>query len=454
MGRNIGIFHYIAGFTDGVSLEMEKWQRVLEAMGHRVFVCAGEIGAGTGTVIAELYHHRPDVRLLNYNTFRAMRDLPTVEDYRAELYRLSAAIEAQLLAFVDEKQIDYLIVENIWSVAANPAAAIALANLVHQRNLPALAHHHDFYFERPNDLLTNSAALELADRYLPPRHPQIQHVVINSLAQKKLRERKGIAATVVPNVFDFDAPAWQLDEYNRDLRARIGLHPNDLLILQATRLVTRKGIELALDFVATLNTPARRARLAQAGLYDGRDFTPESRIVLVLPGYALDDRTGRYKHLLIERAQQLGIEARFIEDLIGQKREVRQGQKIYALWDTYVHADFVTYPSLWEGWGNQLLEALRARLPVLIFEYPVYQADIKDKGLRLVSLGNTLAGRDEYNLVSVSPEVLARAADQAVDYLTDAHLRRTTVEHNYTIAKQNYSLPALQAHLHRLIRDQ
>ena len=45
-------------------------------------------------------------------------------------------------------------------------------------------------------------------------------------------------------------------------------------------------------------------------------------------------------------------------------------------------SDFVTYPSLWEGWGNQLLEALRARLPLMLFEYPVYQADIKSKGLR------------------------------------------------------------------------
>lgn len=452
MGKNIGILHYIAGFTDGVSLEMNKWKRVLEGMGHRVFLCAGKFGTGEGVLVEELYHHRPDVRLLNYNTFRALRDYPDVNAYRAELNRLSDAIEKKLLAFIDEKQINWLIVQNIWSVGINPAAALALANVVQNRQLPVWAHHHDFYFERPTDILTNAAALELADCYLPPRNPLIQHVVINSLAQQKLLARKGIAATLIPNVFDFDAPPWQIDEYNDDFRAQIGLGVDDILVLQATRIVTRKGIELALDFVHALNSHHRRAKLEKQGLYNGHKFTSKSRIVLVLAGYALDDRTGRYKNLLIEKAQKLDVEALFIEDIIGESRTTRNGQKIYALWDTYAHADFVTYPSLWEGWGNQLLEALRAKLPVMLFEYPVYQADIKDKGLRVVSLGDTLAGHTASNLATIPLEIIERAADQALEYLINAELRRETTEHNFQIAQEHYSLHTLQNHLHQLIR--
>lgn len=452
MGKNIGILHYIAGFTDGVSLEMSKWKRVLEEMGHRVFFCAGKFGTSEGTLIEELYHHRPDVRLLNYNTFRALRDYPDVNAYRAELSRLADAIEARLLAFIDEKQINFLIVQNIWSVGINPAAALALANIVRNRKLPVVAHHHDFYFERPTDILTNTAALELADCYLPPRSPLIQHVVINSLAQQKLLVRKGITATIVPNVFDFDAPPWEIDEYNSDFRAQIGLRSDDILVLQATRIVTRKGIELALDFVNALNASHRRAKLEKHGLYNGRKFTPKSRIVLVLAGYALDDRTGRYKNLLIEKAQNLGVEALFVEDIIGESRTTRNGQKVYALWDTYAHADFVTYPSLWEGWGNQLLEALCAKLPVMLFEYPVYQADIKDKGLRVISLGDTLSGHTAYNLATVPVETIERAADQALEYLINTEARRATTEHNFRIAQEHYSLHALQNQLHQLIR--
>jgi len=455
MSYKIGIFHYIAGFTDGVSLEMNKWKRVLEEMGHTVHICAGKLGTAEGTLIEEMYHHSPDARLLNYNTFSALQDYPDEATYRTELYRMTDAIEAKMRDFVKEKQIDFLIPQNVWSVAVNPAVAIALTNIMREFQIPALAHNHDFYFERTGGVaLTCGTAIELADYYLPPRDTLAKHVVINSLAQRQLLERKGIPSTVVPNIFDFDAPPWATDDYNRDFRARIGLKENDLMVLQATRIVTRKGIELAIDFVKALDSPQRRAQLKTQGLYDGRKFSDDSRIVFVLAGYALDDVTNRYKTLLAHKADQLGVEAIFIEDMVGESRETRNGEKIYSLWDTYVYADFVTYPSLWEGWGNQLLEALRAKLPLMLFEYPVYEADLKEKGLRVVSLGNQLSGRDKYGQVTVDPEIIEAAADQAVDLLTDAELRSQTVEHNFSIGRKHYSMGALHNYLHQLMSGQ
>lgn len=32
----------------------------------------------------------------------------------------------------------------------------------------------------------------------------------------------------------------------------------------------------------------------------------------------------------------------------------------------------MTYPSLREGWGNQFIEAVFAKLPVVLLEYPVW----------------------------------------------------------------------------------
>ena len=452
----IGIFHYIANFTDGVSLEMNKWRRVFEEMGHTVHLCAGKFGSAEETVIEEMYHHRPDARLLNLNTFKALSDYPNEGVYRAELYRLADTIEEKIAAFVEEKGIDFLVPQNVWSVAANPAVAIALTNIMRRYKIPALAHNHDFYFERTDGFaLTCATAADLADRYLPPRDPLAKHVVINSLGQRALWERKGIPSTVVPNIFDFDtlAAPWEPDDYNRDFRQRIGLREKDIFVLQATRIVTRKGIELAIDFVKALDAPQRRAILQQRGLYDGRTFDEDSRIVLVLAGYALDDVTGRYKSLLEHKARQLGVETRFIEDMVGERRATRNGEKIYSLWDTYVYADFVTYPSLWEGWGNQLLEAIRAKQPILLFEYPVYRADIKDKGLRVVSLGGEISGRDEYGLVQVAPEIIEAAADQAVELLTNPHLRRETVEHNFRLGRKHFSMDALYIYLEQLIKS-
>jgi glycosyltransferase involved in cell wall biosynthesis len=446
--KTIGIFHYQVGGTDGVSLEIDKWKRVLEGMGHTVHLCAGDLGTVEGTLIPEMYHHRPDAKRLYNNTFVELCDYPNDAAYRAELLQLAEIIEQKLRAFVLQKGIDFLVPQNVWSVAVNPPVAIAMTRVMRDLKLPALAHHHDFYWERREGLaLTTSTAVELADKYLPPHDPLARHVVINHLAQQEMAERKGIEATVVPNVFDFDAPPWQLDDYNRDFRARIGLRDSDVLILQATRIVRRKGIELAVDFVKALDHPDRRAQLKERGLYDGRSFVDGSRIVLVLAGYARDDVTGRYVRDLKRKIQQAGVDALFIEDVIDARRQIKAGQKMYSLWDSYVFADWITYPSQWEGWGNQFLEALRARLPLMLFEYPVYRTDIGDKGFHVVSLGSQIQGRDEMGLVQVAPDVIEAAADQAVELLTDARLRHETVEHNFQLGRKHYSLESLRGYL-------
>jgi glycosyltransferase involved in cell wall biosynthesis len=393
------------------------------------------------------------VERLNHNTFVELRDY-TEAGYKTEIERLAEIIEHKLRDFIAEKEIDFLMPQNVWSVAASPPVAIALTRVMRDLQLPTLAHNHDFYWERVDGVaLTCKTAIEIADKYLPPRDPLTRHVVINSLGQQQLFEHKGIASTVVPNIFDFNEPPWQPDEYNRDFRAKIGLKESDIFILQATRIVPRKGIELAIDFVKALDTPARRAHLQEHGLADGRAFNDDSRIVLVLAGYAADDLSGRYLPQLKQKVAQIGVEALFIDDLVGGRREMRDGKKIYSLWDTYVYADFVTYPSLWEGWGNQLLEAVRAQLPLMLFEYPVYQADIKDKGFRFVSLGSECLGQDDLGLVQVAPDIVDKAADQALSLLTDAQLRRETVEHNLKVGQQYYSMEALRDYLFQLMKE-
>lgn len=450
--HTIGMFHFQTGRTDGVSLEMDKWRRVLESMGHTVHYLAGELGSSQGALIPEMYHHTPEAERLHANTFVDLKDYPGDAAYRQALYHLAGMIEVKMRDWIQEKGIDFLLPENIWSVAANPAVAIAARRIRKDLRLPALAHHHDFYWERIEGVkLTCSTAVELADKFLPPHDDFIRHAVINSLAQQELAERKGIAARVVPNVFDFEGPDWRQDEYNADFRERIGLREKDVLILQATRVVARKGIELAVDLVRELDSPHFRAQLMRLGLYDGRAFDRDSRIVLVLAGYVRDDVSGNYVRLLKDKIEESGIDAIFIGDMIDHERHSDPGQKGYSLWDAYVFADFVTYPSLWEGWGNQLLEAIRARLPIALFEYPVYRADIKSKGLRVVSFGDKISERDARGLVKVPAQVITAAAEQTVSLLTDARQRRMTVEHNFRVGKRYFSLSALRDHLQALM---
>jgi glycosyltransferase involved in cell wall biosynthesis len=450
--KNIGIVHYQVGRMDGVSLEIDKWRRVLEEMDHRVHLCAGDLSTLDGTLIEEIYHHRPEIERLYKNTFESLADYHPEAAYRAELFRVANVLERKLKEFVEAQAVDFIIPENVWSVAINPSLSIALTRIVRDLHLPALAHHHDFYWEREHGVaLSCGTAIELADKYLPPRDPLARHTVINSLAQRELAERKGIYSTVVPNVFDFSGSAWEVDGYNYDFRQRIGLRHNDILILQATRITPRKGIGLAIDFVRALDTPERRAQLMARGLFDGRPFGEENRIVLVLAGYARDDLTGTYADRIHEKVARTGIDALFIEHLIEAERQTRGGEKIYSLWDTYPFADLVTYPSLDEGFGNQFLEAVRAELPILVFEYPVYHADIREKGFRVISLGSEIESRDDLDLAQVTPDLIEAAADRAVDLLTDDELRQETVEHNFRVGQRHYSMDTLRESLSQLV---
>jgi glycosyltransferase involved in cell wall biosynthesis len=449
---NIGIFHYKVGSTDGVSLEIDKWKLTLEDMGHTVFLCAGNLGSTEGTLIEEMYHHTPEAERLYLNTFNSLIDYPDNTAYESALLKLSEKIENKLDTFVIENKIDFFFPNNILSVGANPAATLALANVIRKHDLPVVAHHHDFYFERFGDLaLTCRKAVELADKNLPPRSQQIKHVVISKIAQKELMDRKGIESSVVPNVFNFDCASWKPDDYNRDFRENIGLRKKDVFILQAVRIVPRKGIELAIDLISALNEPQRRASLKKHGLYDGREFDSDSRIVLVLAGYSEDDLTGGYMNALKEKIKQAGVDAIFISDKIRHSRLLDGKEKKYSLWDTYIYADMVVYSSLWEGWGNQLLEAVYARLPTVIFEYPVYLTDIKDKGFRFISMGSRIAGKDNRGMAYLDKKIIGDAADHIVEYLTNNDLRVRDTEHNYMVGKKHYSYQALRQHLEKLI---
>ncbi len=449
--KTVAIFHYQVGYTDGVSLEIEKWKTVLEGLGHKVLLCAGDLGTQEGILIPEMYHHSPEIEAIDRNSFRKLKDY-TVPELWEQLAIRTKTLEVKLEKAIRSHKIDLLLPNNLWSVAMNLPAAVALENVRRKLELPAIAHHHDFYWERKGDInLTCYPVMDMADRYLPPHGKRVRHVVINSMAQTELLERKGVESVVVPNVLDFDADEGQPDEYNRDLRQKIGVRENDILVLQATRVVTRKAIELAIDLVRALNAPHRRAELQQKGLYNGQKFDENSAIVLVLAGYDKDDATGTYLQRLMAKAAMEGVEIRHIASKVAHTRFQDGATKKYSLWDCYAAADLVTYPSIWEGWGNQLLEALRARLPIVLFEYPVYAADIKPLGLNVVSLGNEIIGTDQHGLLKVSEEIIQQAADACLPLLTNRTYRENLTTQNFNISQDAYSLTTLKNQLAEML---
>ncbi len=452
---NIGFIQHRLGRTDGVSLEVDKFRAVLERNGHNVHYCAGNDDVPGGQRIPELYPFHPVTQRILMNATRELTDYGSPAALMREVREHADRIKPGFLRFIRDNRLDLVFPNNLLSVGYNLAGMLALGEAIRETGVRTVCHNHDFWWEDSGEVYpTCPEVVAFFEEHAPPVAPNVRHLVINRIAQAELRRRKGVESRVVPNVFDFDQPAWVVDGFNADFRAAVGLRPGDLYFLQATRILDRKGVELAIDVIAELNRPEWRRRLESEPLYDGRRFGPDDRIVLVCAGYVEGiGLRGGYVQALVDKAAELGVDVVWCGERVKHGRGRDEHGKVYALWDAYVGADMVTYPSVWEGWGNQLIEAVFARLPVLLFEYPVYASDLRDAGFSVASLGDVQGPRDERGLVTVAPEAVRAATEQVMRYLQDADARREAVEHNVERARARYSYEALERILDEVLAE-
>lgn len=399
--------------TDGVSLETNKWAEVARRLGHEVVLCAGEVdeASSNATLIPELHFQHPEARALGAMAF-GRRDPPA--GLQRRLDEGAAYLEERLRAWLAETGVEVLVVENALAIPMHLALGLALTRLIRATGIPSVGHHHDFYWERQRFQVHCIPGL-LHDCF-PPDLPSLRHVAINSLARRALARFRGLDADLVPNVFDYEIPAPGIDDYNRDLRAVAGLAATDRLFLQPTRIVARKGIELALELVHRLGDPRARLVISHPAGDEGLDYYKE------------------LQHL----AATLGLEIHHLAGLIEDRRAVREGQKHYTLWDVYPHADFVTYPSLYEGFGNALLEAVYFRKPLLVNRYEVYAADIGPLGFRFVEIDRRITGG---------------TVAEVWRLLEDGEARAGMAAHNYELARRHFSYKVLARALQRLLGD-
>ncbi|WED23654.1 glycosyltransferase family 4 protein [Vibrio sp. JC009] len=445
---NILLAHFRVGETDGVSLEMDKWKWALESLGHKVFYLAGSSGSCDAELIPELHYLEPLNDEFIHNAYVER------SDYSSEAVLLEAidsranAIADGIIHVIQKHDIDIIVPNNIWSLGYHLPAASGLMKAVEATQTRVICHHHDFHWERVKySNPTSEGISELLNTLFPPKHPLVTHCVINRIALNELKQRRDIDSTVVPNVFDFHCSNWQKDEYNSDLRERFDIKEHDVIFLQATRIVSRKGIELAIDLIDQI--ASQKEQLLGKTLYNGQIFSEESQLILMFAGMCEEPE---YLEKLESKARKLKVKLLFINDLVGHSRGEKNGQKVYSLWDVYCHADIITYPSLLEGWGNQFLEGLVAKVPMAVYRYPVYDLDIADYKFNIIDLGNS-HNTDEQGLATIEADQLKRAADETIRYLLDADMRQAKVEQNYQIGETHFSYQALKELLAIIFTD-
>jgi glycosyltransferase involved in cell wall biosynthesis len=411
--HNVGFISTRLAGMDGVSLETQKWAHIFEREGLNCFYLAGELDRPSerSLLVEKAHFTHPEIEEINQKCFgvdtRSSLITRKIHDIKREL-------KEHIYAFIENFKIDLLVPENALSIPMNIPLGIAITEIISETGIQTIAHHHDFFWERQRFL--RNAVWEYLNMAFPPHLPPIRHVVINSSGANQLSLRTGISSTLIPNIMEFEKSHPPIDEYSSDIREALEIEDDEFFILQPTRVVPRKGIEHAIELVRRLGRKAK----------------------LVISHAAGDEGPG-YEKRVREYATFMGINTRFVSEIIGEFRgKTATGKKIYSLADVYPHADLVTYPSTFEGFGNAFLEAIYYRKPIVVNNYSVYFTDIKPKGFQVIEL-------DGY--------VTEDAVQQTRDVLTNSDLREEMVNHNYELAKRYYSYAVLRQRLKSLLLD-
>jgi len=411
---NIGFISTRLAGTDGVSLEAAKWASIFESEGHLCFYMAGEFDKdkpNQRSLLAKEAHFKyPLVQEISRGCFGVKIREPSITK---KIHQTKDKLKKHIYEFIRGFKIDLLVPENVLAIPLNIPLGLAITEVIAETRIPTIAHHHDFFWERKRFLI--DAAWDYLNMAFPPHLPSIQHVVINSSQDNQLSLRTGISADVIPNVMDFENPP-SFDGYSSDIRESLGLEADELLILQPTRVVKRKGIEHSIELVSRLGLKAK----------------------LVI-SHASGDEGYEYEKRVREYSSIMNVDTLFISDIIKPYRgKTSDGRKIYTPQDIYHHADLVTYPSNFEGFGNAFLEAVYFRRPIVVNNYSIYAIDIKPKGFKAIEL-------DDY--------VDSKAVELTKKVLETPVLAKEMVEHNYELGKRYYSYSVLRQKLKALLSN-
>ncbi len=411
---NIGFISTRLQGTDGVSLETEKWCTVLEKMGYNCFFFSGlsDWAPEKSMVVEEAYFGHPLVRDIQDRCFGI-----TVrgEGLTGEIQAVRFRIKRALYEFTENFNIDLLITENSLTIPMHIPLGLAITEFIAETGIPAIAHHHDFAWERQR--FSMNCVEDYISMAFPPRLNSINHVAINSEGRRQLSFRCGLSSIIIPNVFDYATPPPEMDDYAKTMRYDLGIREDETLLLQPTRIIERKGIDHAVELTNRLKD--KKAKLLIS--HQERD-----------EGSAYYERTMDY-------AKLLGVEVIVRPDIIGAERGITEsGEKKYSLWDCYLNADFVTYPSSYEGFGNAFLEAVWFKKPILVNRYSIFQQDIEPLDFDVVVM-------DSY----VTPETVetVRAMLESPDAV------EVMSEKNYALAHRYFSFELLEQRLRQVLMN-
>ncbi len=438
----IGIVSGKLGDVDGVSLEVNKWIDILLKLGHDIYTVAGKyktelkaIPPEKQILLEKISFSDSEQQYYEKLLFPYLQKVPAYlskEQKQGIVDKLEIGgneVANILFEFIQDYSIDVIIAENTNAMPMTLFGGIGIYKLATERRIATIFHHHDFWWERSR--FSHNPIEGLLSTIMPPADPGLEHIVISSYAAHILRSIKRVEPFVIPNCEDFDNPP-MIDDYNRDLRADLGFKTSDILIVQPTRIVRRKRIEDSVNLIGKL-------------IKKYPDI--KERVNFIISLYQGDEPDENYIGQIKRLADEKEVKLHLISDRVACERYIeKNGSKIYTNRDILTIADIVTYLPIWEGFGNALLEAIAAKVPVVTTTYLVYKTDIKIMGFKNIEI------RDVYDEDEklVIPE---RAVDEVYHLLTNPKERDLVVKRNFRIAAKEFGFKKLTKNLKFMLED-
>jgi glycosyltransferase-like protein len=213
-------------------------------------------------------------------------------------------------------------------------------------------------------------------------------LVVSDHWQKLLAADYGVDATVVRNGVDPDRFGTGSPGEREEFRARAGAGPDTFLVLTVGGIEPRKGSVTLLEAMAALVAGSTGPR----------------PVLAVVGGHTFFDYRA-YRDNALARLPELGlVEGRDVL-LLGTVSEADLGA-----W--YRAADAFAFPSVKEGFGLVVLEALAAGLPVVASDIPVFAEYLQDgHNALLVPPGDPAALGSALDRLAGHPDLRRRLAE-------------------------------------------
>ena len=411
----IGVIIGRIGGVDGVALETEKWIKVLELIGHEVYIISGEFEYWK--MDHKYHYHYPVLSFFSAEAewgqrkafYKPEKDPDSLLQHAENI---SDLIADKLTLWVRNNKIDVILSENASTLPCHISMGVGIKKMILRTGLPIVTHDHDFHWERGDRYISIHKEInDYVDGNFPLLLPDVKHAVINTFGVETFKNRFSIDATLVPNVMDFDIDYGIPTKANRFFLRNLGVAADEIALLQVTRIVRRKGIETAISLI---------------------DKLQDKKVKLLITGNHNDDQDSEYYNELVDQIHDLNLanQVIFASHMVSDPK---------ALSDVYAHGRACTYFSTYEGFGNAFVESVLAKKPIFVNNYkPVYMQDIGSKGFDTVML-------EDNNLTDEMVQKMA-------DVMYNPERCKEIGEFNYKIGKEHFSLHVLEELLTELFK--